>query len=109
MSRLAPADVSREPQRRRVMAKLELRRQATVGPDMQLRWLSEPARRLRALSIEAAGETRALEMAGHSPTFLSALAKVEKIARYREPVLITGESGVGKEQFAQALYLLGGS
>ena len=70
-------------------------------------WLSEPALRIRALSARAHGEAQAIEMVGQSPAFLSALAKAEKIARYREPVLITGESGVGKEQFAHALHLLG--
>jgi transcriptional regulator with GAF, ATPase, and Fis domain len=34
------------------------------------------------------------------------LAKVEKFARFNEPILITGESGVGKELIAKACYLL---
>ena len=72
-----------------------------------MKWLSEPALRIRARSVEMGSEASVLEMVGHSPAFLSTLAKLEKIARYREPVLVTGESGVGKEQFAQALYLLG--
>jgi DNA-binding NtrC family response regulator len=29
-----------------------------------------------------------------------------KVSRYREPVLITGEAGAGKEQLAEAIYLL---
>jgi DNA-binding NtrC family response regulator len=70
-------------------------------------FLSDPALTLRQLSIERHGPDRALEMVGHSPSFLRAIHQVEKIARYREPVLITGESGVGKEHFAHALYLLG--
>jgi DNA-binding NtrC family response regulator len=69
--------------------------------------LSGPASRLRELSIERHGPARPLEMVGESPSFLRALAQIEKIARFREPVLITGESGTGKEQFAHAIYLLG--
>ncbi|MPZ19036.1 MAG: AAA domain-containing protein [Luteitalea sp.] len=73
------------------------------------RGMSETAVRLRALSAEQWGEQRALDMIGLSPALSEAQAKVEKIARYREPVLITGESGSGKELFAQAIYLLGPS
>lgn len=69
--------------------------------------LSGPASRLRELSIARHGAARPLEMVGESPSFLRALAQIEKIARFREPVLITGESGTGKEQFAHAIYLLG--
>lgn len=69
--------------------------------------LSAPATRLRQLSIERHGPARPLEMVGESPSFLRALAQIEKIARYREPVLVAGESGVGKEHFAHAIYLLG--
>src|ERR1700676_3008239 len=70
-------------------------------------FMSEQALRVRALSIERWGENKALEMIGFSPRFLELQAKLTKAARYREPVLITGESGVGKEGLAQAVYLLG--
>jgi transcriptional regulator with GAF, ATPase, and Fis domain len=70
-------------------------------------YLAAPAVRLRRLSVERYGAARALEIVGQSPAVARALEQVEKIARYREPVLVTGESGVGKEQFAHALYLLG--
>ena len=92
------------------MARLDYARSSPPGrprPGEYVDSLSEPARRIRSLSVAQLGEARALEMVGNSPAFLSALTKLEKIARYREPVLITGESGVGKEQFAQALHLLG--
>ena len=69
-------------------------------------FLSDPALQLRQLSLERHPE-RPLEMVGQSASFQKAIRQVEKIARYREPVLITGESGVGKEHFANALYLLG--
>jgi len=70
-------------------------------------FLSAPALHLRQLSVERHGADRPLEMVGQSASFLRAIRQVEKIARFREPVLITGESGVGKEHFANALYLLG--
>jgi two-component system response regulator AtoC len=70
-------------------------------------FMSEHALRIRAVSIERWGEGRALEIVGLSPVFLELQSKLVKAARYREPVLITGESGVGKEWVAQAIYLLG--
>ncbi len=68
--------------------------------------MSEIALMTRALSTELWGETRALEMVGLSPAFVEVQQKIQKAARYHEPVLITGESGVGKELLAQAIYLL---
>jgi DNA-binding NtrC family response regulator len=68
--------------------------------------MSELARRIRDLSIESWSEQRATEMVGLSPAVVRVQAKIAKIARYDEPVLITGETGAGKEMVAQALYLL---
>lgn len=81
---------------------------ASVDPDPIARagFLSDLALKLRRLSIGLWGERRALEMVGQSASLLDLQAKMEKVARFREPVLITGESGVGKEQLAQAIYLL---
>lgn len=70
-------------------------------------WLSEPALRIRQLSVQRWGESQAVDMVGRSPAFVDLLSKIEKVARYREPVLVTGESGVGKEGIGQAIYLLG--
>lgn len=70
-------------------------------------WLSAPALRLRDLSVRRFSENQALEMVGRSPAFVDLLSKIEKVARYRAPVLVTGESGVGKEGIGQAIYLLG--
>ena len=50
---------------------------------------------------------RAVCMVGLAPGMVELQEKVVKIAAFDEPVLITGESGVGKESLAQALYLLG--
>jgi DNA-binding NtrC family response regulator len=69
--------------------------------------LTELAVRIRALSIERWGPQKAIEMVGASPAFLELLGRLAKVARYREPVLIAGESGVGKESLAEAIYLLG--
>jgi DNA-binding NtrC family response regulator len=73
------------------------------------RSLCPPAQRLLALSIERLGPDRAIELVGLAPSLNDALARLEKVARYREPVLITGESGAGKEFFAQAVHLFGGA
>lgn len=43
---------------------------------------------------------------GRSPAVVELLERLEKIAGYEEPVLILGESGVGKEALAEAVYLL---
>jgi two-component system, NtrC family, response regulator AtoC len=79
---------------------------AGTGRSLQ-QFMSETGLRVRALSVERFGQNRAVEMVGLSPCFLQLQQKLCKIARYREPVLITGDSGVGKEQLAQALFLLG--
>ena len=78
-----------------------------------------PERLLAALEAvmagTAAGELRPLtekipallafdEIVGSSPDFRSALAIAAKAARARIPVLIEGESGVGKEVVAEAIH-----
>ena len=73
------------------------------------RALCPPAMRLRALSIDRLGADRVIELVGLAPCLNDALSKLEKIAKYREPVLLTGESGAGKEFFAQAVHLFGGA
>jgi two-component system response regulator AtoC len=68
--------------------------------------LSELGARIRALSIERWGTHKAVEMVGASPAFVELQNRLAKVARYREPVLIAGESGVGKESLAESIYLL---
>jgi DNA-binding NtrC family response regulator len=46
-------------------------------------------------------------MVGQSPAFLRAIEKVAPFARSRAPVLISGETGTGKELFARALHYEG--
>ena len=68
-----------------------------------------------AVSGKAAGELRPLtekipamlafdEIVGSSPDFRAALAIAAKAARARIPMLIEGESGVGKEVVAEAIH-----
>ena len=70
-------------------------------------FLSDVALQVRGLSVDAWGESRAVEMVGRSGALVSLLAKLARVAPHDEPVLIVGESGSGKEALAQALYLLG--
>lgn len=78
-----------------------------------------PERLLQALEVAigspASGELRPLtekisaplgfdEIVGSSPQFRAALAIAAKAARARTPVLIEGESGVGKEVVAEAIH-----
>ncbi len=68
--------------------------------------LSPVARRIRELSIQFWGETRAVELYGQSEAMLRMLEKIEKFARFKESILITGESGSGKEFIAAACHLM---
>jgi len=68
--------------------------------------MTELAERVRSLSVSRWGVEKSLEMVGASPAYVELQRKLAKVARYREPVLITGEAGVGKEQLAEAIYLL---
>ena len=70
-------------------------------------FLSPAAARIRQLSVEAWGPGRSVEIVGHCAELMRVLSTLEKIAAFNEPVLITGETGTGKEGLAQALYLLG--
>lgn len=71
------------------------------------RWRSDIAERIEDLSREVWGSGRSVTIVGQSDAMLEVLRKVEKVAPFEEPVLISGESGVGKEALAQAIYLLG--
>jgi DNA-binding NtrC family response regulator len=65
------------------------------------------AQAIHERSVRRWGATGAVEIVGRSPLMESLLAKIEKVSNYDEPVLIMGESGVGKESLAKAIYLLG--
>lgn len=70
--------------------------------------LSDVARRIRELSIEQWGERDAVVLVGRDEALLSAQHKLLQFARANSPVLLTGETGTGKELFARALFLLSG-
>jgi len=60
---------------------------------------------IRERSLERKGG-RAVEIVGMSPSLCQLLEHLKKISEYDEPVLLLGESGVGKEALAQAIHLL---
>lgn len=59
---------------------------------------------LRPLTEKMTAPLAFNEIVGSAPQFLAALAIAAKAARARVPVLIEGESGVGKEVIAQAIH-----
>jgi transcriptional regulator with GAF, ATPase, and Fis domain len=69
--------------------------------------MTDIARLIRAKSIERWGPGLPVELLGLSPKMRDTLEKVQKFAKFNQTILITGESGVGKEFFAKACYLLG--
>ncbi|MBV8813945.1 MAG: sigma-54-dependent Fis family transcriptional regulator [Verrucomicrobia bacterium] len=78
-----------------------------VAADRKLRSATtETAQLIRAKSIEKWRSNLPVELIGVSPKMQEALDKVQKFAKFQQTVLITGESGVGKEFFAKACYLL---
>ena len=76
------------------------------GGARDLMGLTDLAVQIRALSSAAWGEQKAMNLVGRHPTLLEAQRKLLQFAHADAPVLITGETGTGKELFARALYLL---
>lgn len=66
----------------------------------------ELARRIGALSCERWGDQNPTLLIGRHRKLIDALEKLGRLAASDSPVLITGETGTGKELFARALYLL---
>ncbi len=62
---------------------------------------------LVAASSNPAGESKGDGLLAESPAMLRVMVDVERFAELPWPVLIQGESGVGKERVAQALHLRG--
>jgi len=70
-------------------------------------FVSDIGLEVERLSLEEWGnKKKAVSIVGRHNTLSDALLKAQKIAAFDEPVLITGESGSGKEYLAQAIYLL---
>jgi transcriptional regulator with GAF, ATPase, and Fis domain len=63
-------------------------------------------RHIRILSEKAWGPSGRVHLIGKDERLVTALEKLARFARVERTVLLTGESGVGKELFARALYLL---
>lgn len=70
------------------------------------RYLCRTSEQIRRRSIQCFPGRSPMEMVGLDPTWIELLRRVRKIAPFDEPVLVQGESGVGKELVARALYLL---
>ncbi|MEM9305536.1 MAG: sigma 54-interacting transcriptional regulator [Pseudomonadota bacterium] len=70
-------------------------------------FLSERAQDIFRRSRDRWPKRRPLALVGQSTALHDALCKLRKVAAFDQPVLITGESGVGKELAARAVYLLG--
>lgn len=69
-------------------------------------FMCDVAMEIRDRSEVTWGPEQAVEIIGRSPCFVEVQRQIKKVAKYREPVLITGQSGVGKELIAKAIYLL---
>jgi DNA-binding NtrC family response regulator len=64
------------------------------------------SRRISELSLRRWGARRAVTMVGHDTVLADAQRDLVRFAQAESPVLVTGETGTGKELFARALYLL---
>ena len=78
-----------------------IQRSSTSGTDE-----TDLARRVRLMSLERWGERRETVLVGQHESMLALLERVHRFAQASGPVLVTGETGTGKELFARAIYLL---
>jgi transcriptional regulator with GAF, ATPase, and Fis domain len=68
--------------------------------------MTDVALQVRAKSLGKWGPKQTVELVGVSSKMRDTLDKVQKFAKFNQTILITGESGVGKELFAKACHLL---
>lgn len=68
--------------------------------------LSPLAQTVHDRSVESWGAARAVTLIGRNAALLESQRKLERFAASSAPILLTGETGTGKELFARALYLL---
>jgi DNA-binding NtrC family response regulator len=59
--------------------------------------MTDIAQLIRVKSIEKWGPNSPVELLGLSPKIRDTMEKVQKFAKFNQTILITGESGVGKE------------
>ena len=77
------------------------------GPVPPAGALSPLAEAVRLRSVESWGAAHAVTLIGRDAALLESQRKLERFAASTAPILLTGETGTGKELFARALYLLG--
>jgi transcriptional regulator with GAF, ATPase, and Fis domain len=75
-------------------------------PYRPTRYMTTIAQEVQQISEEHWGAQRKVTVVGLSPQLTDVLNLVQRVASFDEPVLITGESGSGKESLAQAIYLM---
>jgi two-component system, NtrC family, response regulator GlrR len=71
------------------------------------RVLAEPRHDLEVARRTLLEKLSATQLVGRDPAFLAAIDQVPRFAKAEAPVLITGETGTGKEVCARALHHLG--
>ena len=69
--------------------------------------LSDVAAGIHRRSLERWGASGGVVLIGRDAVLLDAQTRLSRFAASDAPVLLTGETGTGKELFARALYLLG--
>jgi len=72
-----------------------------------IRLLGPPRSDLDAVRERLIREMGLMQLVGRDPGFVEALEQIPRFARSDAPVLITGETGTGKELFARAIHFLG--
>ena len=72
-----------------------------------IRILGEPPTEVGALQNRLIDEMGLQHLVGRDPAFLRLIAQIPLVARSDRPVLVTGETGTGKELCARAIHHLG--
>jgi len=75
-------------------------------PHLKQYFVNEIAIRIRELSREWFGNEKEIHFVGQSKRIQELQRKLVRFAQLDEPILVTGESGVGKEIISKSIYLL---